>query len=296
MDQIGATSTKPKNTLIGNHKVDLDHLERIEQTAIASAMKAGEILCRYFGCRLSIENQSAHDVKLEVDLMCEASITQQISEIFPDHSIVSEEMGSNDKTSNFIWIIDPLDGSLNYYHSIPFFCVCISCYYVDKDENDNYINDGLSQEAIPLVGVVYAPINNELFVGVIGQKARLNNQLIHPGPVKKLNEAVFSLSYGSKEETMKHMDKVSAILARKVRKIRILGSTGLEMAHVACGRISGLYQRSVHLWDFAAAKIILEQSGGKFDARQWGSNNWEILACTANIFESAHRLLLNPLL
>jgi fructose-1,6-bisphosphatase/inositol monophosphatase family enzyme len=142
----------------------------------------------------------------------------------------------------------------------------------------------------PLVGVVYNPILDELFLGLTGSGATCNQGPISVRNESNLNEAIISLSFGSDEETMQLMEKINARLIRNTRKVRVFGSTSLDMVNVACGRISGLIQRKVRIWDFAAARIILEQSGGVFDASEIAANSWEIIACAPGLFAPLKKL------
>jgi fructose-1,6-bisphosphatase/inositol monophosphatase family enzyme len=134
---------------------------------------------------------------------------------------------------------------------------------------------------------------NELFVGVTGRQATCNGKAIRSGEEKDLSQAVVSMSFGSTEEAMRRMERVSARLIRHVRKVRIFGSTALDIVNVACGRISGVLQDSVKNWDFAAARVILEESGGIFDARERSENDWEIIACAPGLYRSLRSLTIN---
>jgi myo-inositol-1(or 4)-monophosphatase len=137
---------------------------------------------------------------------------------------------------------------------------------------------------LPLVGVVYAPLVDELFLGVAGETATCNGEVISAGRESDLDDAVISISFGSTEAAMQRMEKLSSLLVRRVRKIRILGSTGLDIVNIARGRLSALLQARINIWDFAAARIVLEQSGGRFDAKQVSDGKWEILASAPGIY------------
>jgi fructose-1,6-bisphosphatase/inositol monophosphatase family enzyme len=186
-----------------------------------------------------------------------------------------------------VWIVDPLDGTVNYYNGIPHFCSCVACYYLSNGDNPSKITpkNDLSAMGEPLVGVVYAPIADELFVGVNGQGATRNDKPIQVRPQQKLCETVVGISFGSNEETMRHMERITSTLIRCCHKVRILGSCGLDIASIACGRLGALVQQSVHCWDFAASRIILEEAGGVFDAVERELNTWNIVACIPDALE-----------
>jgi fructose-1,6-bisphosphatase/inositol monophosphatase family enzyme len=240
-----------------------------------------------------VDETFPHDLKLRDDRLCEEAILSIILNDFPDHGVITEESGCKEKSSDYIWIIDPLDGTVNYYRGIPHFASCVACYYKGS-RYGKAVNKGLSDASIlgePLVGVVFSPMAEELFLGIAGQGATCNDKKIHVRKETDLREAVIGISYGKDEHTMKRMEQLSSKLIRGVRKVRIFGSTSLDMAQVACGHISGLVQGNVRNWDFAAARVILEESGGIFDAKIHGDNAWEIIASSPGIFHPLKRLV-----
>jgi fructose-1,6-bisphosphatase/inositol monophosphatase family enzyme len=266
-------------------------LNDLKEVAIRSAQAAGDILIDRYRQDHHIDGASPYDIKLRVDRLCEEVILDTILEAFPDHGIITEEGDAIKTSSGYIWIVDPLDGTVNYYHGISHFSSCVACYYQnDHGHANNRISD-LSMLGIPLVGAVFSPVIDEFFLGVAGQGATCNGRSIHVRRETKLDESVISISYGSDENTMKKMVRLSSKLIRGVRKVRIFGSTSMDMAHVACGRISGLIQGCVRNWDFAAARVILEESGGIFNAKNSGDNIWEIIASSAGIYNPLKQLV-----
>jgi fructose-1,6-bisphosphatase/inositol monophosphatase family enzyme len=267
-------------------------IERIRNTAELAAQDAGKILLKHYGKPVRIDVVQKHDLKSEVDRLCEQAIIETIQSQFPDHAIITEEQKSMVCRSEYVWVVDPLDGTVNFCHGLPHFGVCVACYCrrIENDGDSDSSQTGLAALGKPLVGVVYAPVMNELFVGTTGEPATCNGKAIRVGKERELSEAVVSVSYGSTEEAMQRMEKVTAGLIRNVRKVRIFGSTGLDMVNVACGRISGVLQDSVRNWDFAAARVILEQSGGIFDAYEQSDNHWKIIACAPGLYTSLKKL------
>jgi fructose-1,6-bisphosphatase/inositol monophosphatase family enzyme len=270
--------------------------EQIRGVAINAARAAGQIQLDYFGRKtIHLDRTLEHDLKLHVDLLCDQEIRSIIWNDFNDHSILTEESGLCDNKSDYIWIVDPLDGSVNFFYGIPHFGSCVACYYcgnkLHSPRNESW--NELSTLGQPLVGVVYNPILNELFIGSAGSGATCNDKPITVGNESKLDEALISLSFGSDEETMQSMEKINAKLIRNTRKVRVFGSTSLDIVQVACGRISGLIQRKVRTWDFAAARIVLEQSGGIFDACKTAVNSWAIIACPPGLYAPLKQIVTN---
>jgi fructose-1,6-bisphosphatase/inositol monophosphatase family enzyme len=270
-------------------------LDKLQETAVRSVRVAGDILLDRYNKIHRVDDTPPYDLKLRIDHLCEEAILNIILDTFPDHGIITEESGSRETSSGYVWIIDPLDGTVNYYHGLPHFSSCVACYYKEERNGETGKKGGsdLSSLGNPLVGVVFSPVSGELFTSAAGQGATCNGKEIHVRTETDLREAVIGISYGSDENTMKKMELLSSKLIRGVRKVRIFGSTSLDMAQVACGRISGLIQGHVRNWDFAAARIILEESGGTFHAEKNGDNAWEIIACAPGIFSSLKQLMIN---
>jgi fructose-1,6-bisphosphatase/inositol monophosphatase family enzyme len=229
-----------------------------------------------------------HDLKIETDQTSEAAICKTIQRQFPKHAIVSEECGLKKGPSEFTWIIDPLDGTVNYFFDLPFFCTCVACYHTPL-QNSNLCESPNSlalYNSRPLVGVVYAPYFDWMFCAASGQGATWNGLPLRNQQELSLKDAVVGISFGSRESVIAQMETVTARLLRQAKKIRMFGATGLDLAQVAKGAISGLVQLHVNLWDFAAARLILAESGVAFEARPNSLNGWQILAAPHSLFES----------
>ncbi len=273
---LNAEGTPPGGT-------DSELRRRVLETAVSAARAAGRLQMEWFRGGGGVEAFGRHDLKLKVDRMSEETISSVIRRSFPAHGILGEETGNSPGRSGCLWIVDPLDGSVNYHHGIPHFCVSLACHLLPR-ANGARTETASWCTGEALIGVVYAPVTDELFCGVRGGGATCNGQPIRVGDVKSLEEAVIGLSFGSREETMQRMCAMSASLARDARKLRAFGSTALDMAYVACGRMSGLVQGRVRVWDFAGARVILEESGGLFRAKEVDPGGWEIIACAPFLF------------
>jgi myo-inositol-1(or 4)-monophosphatase len=254
-------------------------LRQIQSAAIEAVQAAGRVLMAAFGQFQPVDDRPPHDLKLAIDRRSEAAALAVLHDRFPDHGIVSEESGFHNPGAPFRWYLDPLDGTVNYFLGQPYFCACLACYYVTPSQK------GQSSDPLghPLAGVVYAPALDKCFEAAPGGPALCNGRPVRPGPEEKLSEAVIGFSYGSDPNTMRRMVAIGAELIRRTRKVRIFGATGLDLAHVACGGLSGLVQGRVQVWDFAAAKVIVDAAGGYCRAVAAGSGSWQITAASPGI-------------
>jgi len=251
--------------------------DRVLETAIAAARRAGAIQMHHFRNEKVRCRRLLHDVKLETDRKCEQVIMAAIREQFREHAILSEESGALAGTGGYTWVIDPLDGTVNFWHGLPFFCVSIACY---ADPGRPAGEGGLPEEPLgaPIAGVVFLPFSQELFVGVPGRGAFLNGRPISASRSGHLADAVVTVSFGKTPETMRCMTRRLDALLPQVRKARCLGAAAAELAYVAAGFLGGLVYDSLKLWDFAAGRIILEAAGGFLEATETEPDQWRVIA------------------
>ncbi len=224
------------------------NLQPFLELAIVAAKAAGQIQTNYLGRDLSIESKSVEsDLVTIVDAECEQVIRQTILDAFPSHQILGEEGGSVG-SSEYVWIVDPLDGTVNYAHGFPFYCVSIA----------------LEHDGERVVGVVYDPVRKELFHACRNGGAFLNDQKI-----KVSSQA--SLTGRAMLATGFPYDTSTALLALEVFKrflslglpIRRPGAAALDLCYVACGRIDGFFEYKLNAWDCAAGILIIEEAGGQ---------------------------------
>lgn len=267
----------------------LSHCD-IQTLALRAAKAAGAVLLECRQKALVVDRLFAHDVKLEADRLSEDAILRVIREAMPDAFVMTEESGELPGTSEYVWIIDPLDGTMNYYHGQHHFCTCVACYR----RMDSCPVVGLARLGTPVAGVVYAPAYDELFsCQPTGGSASCNDHPVCVSGVRELADAIVTTSFASKPEVMARMEGVVHELVRRTRKVRIQGSCGLDICGVAAGRLSALYQSDVRCWDFAAARVILEEAGGKLEALEVAPNRWNVLACAPGIFTEMQALVNN---
>lgn len=218
------------------------------QTAVRAAREAGRLQLQFLGGELGIESKSTDsDLVTLADKACESAIREIILAAHPDHAILGEE-GGNIGSSQYQWIVDPLDGTVNYAHGFPFFCVSIA----------------LEIDGQRSVGVVYDPNRDELFSAVKGSGAFLNGTAIHSSPVAELGGRAM-LATGFPYDTQGALEALEVFrrflgLGLPVRRP---GAAALDLCYVACGRIDGFFEYKLNAWDCAAALLIIEEAGGQ---------------------------------
>ena len=215
--------------------------------ALKAASAGAEILATKFGDRVSVTQKGRLDPVTEVDLASEKAIVELLRDLRPDDGIMAEE-GSGDVTSGRRWIIDPLDGTVNFIHGIPLFSVSVALW--DDDTG--------------LVGVITNPIQSETFAASRGEGATLNGEPIHVSNVEKMHQSVVvtGFPYDHDIYTDEYIAPFAAVL-REVNGIRRLGSAALDYAWVAAGRFDAYFELDLSPWDSAAGIVILTEAGGK---------------------------------
>jgi myo-inositol-1(or 4)-monophosphatase len=254
------------------------------ETAIAAARRAGAVQREHYGSLLRVDAARANDIKLEVDRLCEGAILETIRAAFPDHAILAEESGQSAGDGDHWWIVDPLDGTVNYFYGLPYFCTCVACYRRPTEAEAGAT--GLDALGEPVAGVIYAPLTDELFAAERGKGATRNGEPLQTRPMAALAEAIVATGFGSTDENIRRMLAASTGLVRKVRKLRCMGSAGLDLAGVAAGRLSGYYERGIRSWDIAAGRIILEEAGARITATQYAPHAWDVTASAAPIHDT----------
>src|SRR5436853_1850765 len=219
--------------------------------AESAARAAGKLLRENFQQRQRVKVAAAHDIKLEIDVQAQELIAKLLLEEFPTHALYGEEGTVGDQSSDHQWIVDPLDGTVNYFYGIPHFCVSIA----------------LRQRGEIIVGVIYDPIRNEMWVAQKGDVPNLNGSPVHVSDRTELAEAVISIGLAKTGETIDKNFPLLQQMIHRVRKCRVLGSAALDMAYVACGRFDAYVETGISLWDIAAGWLLVENAGGTVDLR-----------------------------
>lgn len=264
--------------------------ERVVATALAAARRAGEIQMQAFRKATPACTKLLHDVKIATDRRCEEAIVETVRNSFPDHAILTEESGALHGDGACRWIIDPLDGTVNFWHGLPFFCVSIACYRNAPGANDK----GSTEAGLPgrpLAGVVFLPYSDEMFLGVSGRGAFLNQRPIHVCRFEGTRNAVVAVSFGKTPALMDCMTQRLAAILPQVRKARCLGAAAAELAYAAAGFLGGVVYEGIKPWDFAAGKILLEEAGGCLEAVETQPDQWRVLAGSPEVLKALKPLL-----
>lgn len=219
------------------------------ETAQEAARAAGALLLSHFEKPLTVNATTAHDIKLEVDVLTQDLITKILLERFPEHALYGEEGIVGDQTSEYQWVVDPLDGTVNYFYGLPHFCVSIA----------------LRRRGEVIVGVIFDPVRRELWSGQKGEPPSLNGKPFRVSPRTKLAEAVVSIGLSKTCATIDAGLPLLQGMVHRVRKCRMLGSAALDMAYVACGRLDAYIEQGISLWDIAAGLLLVEAAGGKVE-------------------------------
>ena len=219
--------------------------------AVEAARAAGDLLRQNFHRPLRVNAAEAHDIKLEIDVQTQDLITKLLLNKFPQHALYGEEGIVGDQSSEHQWVVDPLDGTVNYFYGIPHFCVSIALRF--KGEI--------------IVGVIYDPIREELWTAQKGEAPRLNGNHFHVSERADLKEAVISVGLSKTGVTIEAGLPLLQQMIHRARKCRLLGSAALDMAYVACGRFDAYIEQGISLWDIAAGWILVETAGGSVEMR-----------------------------
>jgi myo-inositol-1(or 4)-monophosphatase len=210
------------------------------------ARKAGVILREHRGKIQHIEYKGDIDIVTEVDRMAETLIREEIARRYPDHDVLGEEEGLASTASAFRWIVDPVDGTTNYAHGFPYYCVSIA----------------LSIDGMIVAGAVYHPIWDEMFSAARGAGATLNGNPIRVSPVEELKRALLSTGFPYDViQSGSNYDRFKAMLHHS-QGVRRAGSAALDLCQVACGRYEAFWEPGLSAWDVAAGGLIVQEAGG----------------------------------
>jgi myo-inositol-1(or 4)-monophosphatase len=222
-------------------------MQNFLDVAIEAAREAGRILLAEFQRPQRIEYKGEVDLVTEADRRSEQVILERLRQHFPDHTIVGEEGGGQSAESRYRWYVDPLDGTTNFAHGYP--CFCISVALVEHTE--------------PIVGVVLDPLRGELFSAVRGEGAYLNNKRIHVSRVPRLDRSLLATGFPSHKRTQNPNIHYYWEFTLRSHGVRRDGAAALDLAAVACGRFDGFWEFGLKPWDTAAGVLLVREAGGR---------------------------------
>ena len=233
------------------------------ETAIEAAAEAGKLLRKNFGTQLSVNQATHYDIKLEIDEQSQQLISRIILADFPDHCILGEEGTTGNKDADVRWVVDPLDGTVNYFYGIPHYAVSIAAQQRAGD----------SWETV--AGVVLDPELDELFASGKGKPSMLHGHPIHVSGRTQLAEAIVAMGFFKSTDTISRGLEGFAGAVHKVRKMRLMGAAALDCVYVACGRYDAYIEHGVKLWDVTAGRLIVENAGGQVSMRPVGEHAFD---------------------
>lgn len=244
----------------------------LKSTLLKATQAGAKVLQEYFNGTFTISHKDTiNNLVTEADKKAEEAIIAAIREEYPDHYILSEEIGEIKKDSSFKWIIDPIDGTVNFAHGIPLCCVSI----------------GVEQDGEMILGAVYNPLMNELFFAQKGFGATLNDKRISVSAKTSISNACLVTGFPYNwEETTNNPLNVFERFIRQGLPVRRLGSAAIDLCWVACGRFDGFWEHHLNPWDSAAGYLIVEEAGGKvtdFSGNTYSPYQKKILATNGHI-------------
>ncbi len=225
-------------------------LKEVLQNVKKWSRDVGDFQKDYFGKKdLLINTKSSHvDLVTEADKACEEYILDKIKKNYPNHSILSEETGKSDKESDYLWIIDPIDGTTNFAQGLPIFSISIALQYKNKS----------------VLGVIYVPMLNEMFEAINRQGAFLNGKRISVSDKRLLKNCVLGTGFPYDKTThTTNNSKYFSQFVTRTRGLRRMGVASYDLANVACGRLDGFWEINLSRWDVAAGTLIVKEAGGK---------------------------------
>ena len=236
------------------------------------AGEAGALLMEYFDKNIRIEYKGDADLVTAADRKSEALIRDRIRQTWPGHDVMGEEEGLSDSGSEFRWYVDPLDGTTNFAHGFPVFCVSMA----------------LQHKGVTVAGACYDPTRNEMFAAERGRGATLNGRPIHVSPTAKLNQSLIGTGFPSYKRHKNPNIYFYHQITLRTHGVRRAGSAALDLCYVACGRTDGFWEFNLNPWDTAAGVLLVEEAGGRvtnFAGGPFELNSRETLASNGLIHQ-----------
>jgi myo-inositol-1(or 4)-monophosphatase len=236
----------------------------------AIAREAGALLMHYFQKHIKIEYKGDADLVTAADRASEALIRERIQQQFPGHDVLGEEQGLNDQGSDYRWYVDPLDGTTNFAHGYPVFCVSMALEYRESQK-----------QAQRIAGVVYDPTRDELFSAEQGRGAHLNGAPMQVSQTAHLKESLLATGFPSQKRHKNPNIHFYHQITLRTHGVRRAGSAALDLCNVASGRFDGFWEFNLNPWDTAAGALIVEEAGGRvsrFDGSPFEIDSRETLA------------------
>jgi len=255
----------------------LPSLDRLLACAEAAARAGGAHALKHAHRRRIIAATFAHDVKLKLDRECQDVTERTIRKYFPRAVILGEETTVAPAAADVLWIIDPIDGTVNYFHGLPLWCCSVA----------------VQVRGCAAAGAVYAPVLDECYTAHRARRAACNGKPIAVSNTRRLRDAVILTGLNKQNDLLSNSIALFQRLSRKAQKLRIMGSAALDMCQVAAGRADAFFESGIYLWDVAAAGLIVDQAGGCAEIMAIGPHNQlRIIASNGRLHTPLRRLIL----
>jgi myo-inositol-1(or 4)-monophosphatase len=252
--------------------------EFLEQ-AESIAREAGGLLREYYKRGVRTEYKGDVDLVTEADRASEKLIVERLRAAFPAHGIYGEEGTRSGLDAEFRWYVDPLDGTTNFAHGFPAFCVILGC-------EQRAAGLKADEDGVMVAGVVYDPLRDEMFAAAKGEGARLNGEAIHVSKAKLLQESLIATGFPSQKRHASPNVHFYQEFTLRSHGVRRAGAAGLDLAYVACGRLDGYWEFQLNPWDTSAGYLLVEEAGGAvthFDGGKFTLDSRELLATNGAI-------------
>jgi myo-inositol-1(or 4)-monophosphatase len=263
------------------------HPESFLPAMTAIAREAGALVMQYFHQGLKIEYKGDADLVTAADRASEALIRERITQQFPSHDVLGEEQGLNDQGSDYRWYVDPLDGTTNFAHGYPVFCVSMALEHQALKHQASQQHSANSGRRI--AGVVYDPTRDEMFSAELGRGAQLNGRPIHVSKATQLKECLLATGFPSHKRHKNPNIHFYHQITLRTHGVRRAGSAALDLCNVACGRFDGFWEFNLNPWDTAAGVLLVEEAGGKvtrFDGSPFQIDSSETLGSNGLVHDA----------
>ncbi len=255
---------------------DSTDLDALLDCAVAAARAGGTHALRHKRRQREVARRFAHDVKLVLDRECQTVAEGVIRRRFPRHGILGEEDRAATAPAEIRWVIDPIDGTVNFFHGLPLWCCSVA----------------VQVRGETVAGAVFAPELEDCYTARIGRRARCNGRPIAVSATARIRDAVIATGIAKDPDLRAGTQALFRTLCRHAQKVRIMGSAALDICHVARGQTDGFFESGVFLWDVAAGMLIVRQAGGRAEILKAGPRHRvDFLAGNGRIHAALRRLV-----
>ena len=239
-------------------------LQKAERVSVEAAKTVGALMRKHLTGTKRAHTVTQFDIKLDLDVRSQKIIERTLYSAFPDIELLGEEGNAGQMGGDYRWVVDPIDGTVNFSYGIPHACVCIALQTRGKKTGTLNYSDGYHT----VLGIVYDPFGDELWTARERQPAYLNGRKVHVSNRGDLQETMLAIGFAKTRETLLITLPYFNRIVKRVRKIRNMGSAALALTYVATARFDAYIERGISLWDIAAGGFIVERAGGEFWCKQ----------------------------